>query len=160
MSKIRLLQYRGKSALSTAIIWQTRSLKGHSHSALLTPENSVIESWARHGVGENDHIGSVHTPGTLVDVYQLNFDFDEAELLRHLRDHIGAGYDWRSVIRFVSRLPAHMNGRWFCSELILDGFHHVGSPLLSIEPHHGSPRDIGILPPSVLKYETTLSTTS
>ena len=33
-------------------------------------------------------------------------------------NQIGASYDWRSVLKFVTRTPAKENGKWFCSELV------------------------------------------
>jgi uncharacterized protein YycO len=62
---------------------------------------------------------------------------------------IGKPYDWRGVLRFVSRKPHHVNGAWFCSELVFECLARSGVRLLDrIEASDVSPQ--------LLSYSTLL----
>jgi hypothetical protein len=60
---------------------------------------------------------------------------------------LGKGYDWRNVFRFVSRVPARENDRWFCSELVFRAIEKTFRRILNMEAHYVNP---GHLPASPL----------
>jgi hypothetical protein len=60
---------------------------------------------------------------------------------------VGRGYDWWSIIRFVSRRRMPHNDRWFCSELVFAALSHAGVRLLErIAPWEVSPGLLSISP--------------
>ena len=108
--------YRGKSRISRGIRWQTRG--PYSHAAWLCSDGSVYESWHRGGVVHSESVGSIHTPGTEVDLFAVQVD--NAQVERFLESQLGKHYDWRAIMGFVSRCPqlADEQDKWFCSELV------------------------------------------
>lgn len=124
-----IVQYHGKSLISRAIQWQTRS--PYSHTAWMREDGSVIESWHRGGVRylRSPYVG--HTPGTRVDVFAVKgLTRGERDGIEgFLFEQVGMGYDFRSVFRFISRRPGR-DGRWFCSELVHAACLQVGVELL------------------------------
>jgi len=141
---MQILQFRGNSWLSRVIQAQTRS--PYSHSALLTADYHLIEAW--HGVGVTatpleDH---PHSGGTWVDVFDVRADYDESAVLDFALRQVGKRYDYRAVLRFLSRRDAPDNDRWFCSELVAAAFAAGGLDLLHGRHSHFSPRDIALSP--------------
>lgn len=141
-----ILAYRGKSIVSRLIELQTRS--PYSHVAIEFPGHGVWESWMPAGVRKVDHYLDGHTPGTPVDVFAVDGDVPWVAVWDFCHAQQGAGYDWRGVFRFLSRRPAPVNGRWFCSELVAAAFIEASLPLLNaaIDPAYLSPRDIVLSP--------------
>lgn len=123
-----ILLYRGVSLVSRAIRWQTRS--EYSHAAWMLPDGSVIEAW-RSGVRHVPSPFVNHSPGTEIDVYAV--DGLTSRQARDVRDfllaQVGRGYDWLSVLRFVSRREG-ASSRWFCSELVHAALAEAGVELL------------------------------
>jgi len=143
--KVFLAQYKGTSWISKAIRWQTRS--PYSHSALMFGVGTVYEAWQKGGVSQVKSLGTNHTPGTIVDL----FEFDCAghaknEMALFLLAHIGDPYDFSSVLRFATHRPAYKNGKWFCSELVLTALQAGGLiSNTSVKPCEVSPRDMGLI---------------
>lgn len=151
---MRIALYRGKSWVSRLIQWQTRS--PYSHAALLLDSGRVIESWWRGGCGKHPDLGTVHTPGTPVDIFVIEDLPPELSALVCAAAHsyLGHRYDWLGVARFISRRPHHPRRRIFCSALVAQAFEAAGMPLLQrVPPSHLSPRDISLSP--LLTYQTT-----
>lgn len=152
---MKILQYQGVSPISKAIRWQTRD--NTSHTALLEDDGSVWEAWHKGGVAHNESISSVHTPGTKVKVYSLKPEyldcFGESTALKFLEAQEGKGYDFSSVLRFLSRRDAPKNNLWFCSELALTYFQKGCLPLLRGNPSQLSPRDVNLS--TRIQYEDT-----
>ncbi|HRQ87224.1 MAG TPA: hypothetical protein PLA50_00380 [Bacteroidia bacterium] len=124
-----VLLFRGRGAISAAIRWQTRS--EYSHAALMMPGGKIIESWQGAGVRTKmptdwDGIDFFGVFGMDEDEWRQAFDFALAQ--------VGQGYDYRGVLRFVSRRETPENGRWFCSELVFAAIQHAGVDLLSRVP--------------------------
>jgi hypothetical protein len=111
-----VLLFTGGDPIAAIVKWQSRS--EYSHAALLIPgTTTVIESYPFYGVRKREltakdweRVHAFAVPG--MTVRQWNDARTYAEL------QLGKGYDWRNVLRFVSRLPARENDRWFCSELV------------------------------------------
>lgn len=148
---IYLLQYQGIGWVSKSIRFQTRGK--HSHTAPMLSDGTVIEAWHRGGErfwhGSVRHIESPfydHAPGTVIDVFEITEPFDEDAALAYWESRVGNQYDFRSVFRFLSRKDAPENCKDFCSELFLTGMLKGGLPMLTGNPSHMSPRDVGISP--------------
>jgi uncharacterized protein YycO len=117
---MKIALYQGKSLLSRAIRWQTRSI--YSHAAFLLNDGSVIEAWQPR-VRHVESLSAQHTPGTTVDI----FDFvdpltrSESDRLEKLAmADLGIPYDYQSVFRFLTRERETAGGRkkLFCSEQV------------------------------------------
>lgn len=135
---LRVALFSGGDPIAKVVRWQTRS--PYSHAALLLPcGQRVIESYPGRGVrvrhllaGDWPHIDLYEVEGLTPDLSRQVLAFAERER--------GKPYDWRSVLRFVTRTPARLNGRWFCSELVYAALAHVHIHLLArIEAHNVSP---------------------
>ena len=142
---MKILAYRGVSWISKVIRWQTRSK--YSHIAIELKDSSVIEAWHIGGVRRNPTFRTVHSPKTKVDVFEIAGKYDEEKVLDFLKMQIGHKYDFRSIVRFITRKSSHVSPNWFCSELANEAFREGGLDLLSrISSSHLSPRDIAISP--------------
>lgn len=134
-ARCRVLLFRGRGVISALVRWQTRSV--YSHAALLLPDGQILESWQGAGVrvrSFSDWSGvecfSVH--GATPAKWRQAVDFGLQQ--------VGSGYDYVSVLRFISRRNAPDNGRWFCSELVAAALQVAGLPLLSrVDPAEVSP---------------------
>lgn len=135
---LRVALFSGGDPIAKIVRWQTRS--PYSHAALLLACGTrVYESYPGPGVRirhldreDWDNIDLFEVEGLTPDLSRQALAFCERER--------GKGYDWRSVLRFVSRTPARENGRWFCSELVYAALAHVNIHLLArIEAHNVSP---------------------
>lgn len=138
----RVALFAGGDPIAWIVRWQTRA--PYSHAALLMPcGQRVIEAYPGVGVRIR-HLGPEDWENiTLFDIEGMTPDLSRQVLAFAERER-GKGYDWRSVLRFVSRTPARENGRWFCSELVYAALAHVGIRLLErISAHNVSP---GMLP--------------
>ena len=137
-----ILGYEGKSLVSRAIRWQTRFPV--SHVAFGLDDGSVIEAWHRGGVKHNASISTVHTPGTVVRVY--DFKGPKSDILEMALGFIGMEYDFSAVARFLSRRSVAENGKWFCSELVAHCCASHGVKLQALDPQYLSPRDVCMSP--------------
>jgi hypothetical protein len=145
---IQIAAYRGKSLVSKLIRWQTRSI--YSHIAVRFADDvwvklgdrekyihagNVIEAWQKGGVALHGGIGTVHTPGTRVDYYDFVTpltDYEFHAVAGFLIRQLGKAYDWRAVVRFLTREPVEhwTRRRWFCSELAFEACLTAGRNLL------------------------------
>lgn len=102
--------------MSAAIRWQTRSR--YSHAAILLPdEQTIVEAWP--GAGVHAKIITDWTGVERFQVRTISRAGSEA-LMDFLVDQLGMGYDYKGVLRFLSRDPDIDQVRkcWFCSELV------------------------------------------
>ncbi|MEI6871833.1 MAG: YiiX/YebB-like N1pC/P60 family cysteine hydrolase [Verrucomicrobiota bacterium] len=125
----RIALYRGTGAVGWLIKKQSRSV--YSHAALLAPgsDNQVLESREFKGVQfnkltDNDKLSIdwFAIPSMTDQEYQIAFDFAQKQ--------IGMPYDYWSVARFLTKVPARENGKWFCSELVFKSIAEAGLRLL------------------------------
>lgn len=135
---LRVALFTGGDPIAKIVRWQTRS--PFSHAALLLPCGTrVIESYPGPGVRIRHLSREDWAKIDLFDVEGLTPDLSRQALAFAERER-GKPYDWRSVLRFVTRTPARVNGRWFCSELVYAALAHVNIHLLArIEAHNVSP---------------------
>lgn len=146
---MKVLLYKGRSVISRAIRFQTRSQ--YSHAAVMLDDGSVIEAWHKGGVRKVKSPFDGHSDRTEIDVYGIVGDYDVDVVQTFLEDQVGKEYDFSSVFRFLSRRKASANGKWFCSELVLEAFSRNGLDLLHGRPSELSPRDVALSP--YLMYE-------
>ena len=112
----RVLLFTGGDPIASIVKWQSRS--HYSHAALLIPgTNRVLESYPFYGVRTRElkakdweRIHAYEVPGMTPRMWDAACAF--------AANQIGSSYDWRSVLKFVTRTPAKENGKWFCSELV------------------------------------------
>lgn len=150
---MRILAYEGISPISRAIRWQTRS--PYSHVAILTSAGNVIEAVPWHGVVCSGDPWQYHRPNTRIDVFDFTYpltDYEERVGLQWLLAQVGKPYDYRGVIRFVTRVPHTVNGAWFCSELIAEVCNVMNRPITRLPAHNAAPRDV-VASPKLIRTE-------
>jgi hypothetical protein len=194
---MRIALYQGKSLISRAIRWQTRSQ--YSHAAFLLDDGSLIEAWqpcvreitpfpnlnrlaaskrSEDGIADSlscrnpmkadpvrsnvnseavespsnadailspiphsalriPHLAALsrqHTPGTTVDIFKFVIPLtpDENRQLEYLaRRDVGTPYDYRAIVRFLTRQRDGSSRRLFCSEQVFARCQQIGRPLLN-----------------------------
>lgn len=124
--------YRGVSSVSRVIRFVTWS--AYSHASWISPNGDYeVESWI-HGVQWEPGLGSNHTPGTVVDLFQVRDITVEQDdhVEAFLRDQVGKDYDWTGLFNFITRKPQtpEQQDKWFCSELIFAAHASAGIRLL------------------------------
>ncbi len=148
---MKILLFQGKSLISWAIRWQTRSK--YSHVAIQLDDGSVIEAWHKGGVRHVPSISTLHKKGTSVDIYSIQKPFVSSAAETWLLKQVGKKYDYGAVARFISRRNERADDKWFCSELGVTAVDKGGCILLNGIASHLSPRDVGLSPR--LKFERT-----
>lgn len=146
---MKILAYQGTSLISKAIRLQTRSK--YSHIAVMLSDGQVIEAWHKGGVQLSPSPSTLHAPGTKVDVFRIDAEFDEATAERFLHEQKGKKYDFKSVARFMSRRKTRHNDKYFCSELAEFALMFGGLLLLNGNPSEHSPRDTALSPYLILE---------
>ena len=139
--QMKILAYRGKSLISKAIQWQTRS--PYSHVAIEHDNLWVTEAWHVGGVAFSPDYRALHSGGTKVDVFGIDIKFDQRAAEDFLAKQIGKKYDFSAIARFISRRDEPADDKWFCSELVLAAMPFL---LRHIPPSHTTPRDITLSP--------------
>lgn len=154
--RMKILSYKGISITSKLIRWQTRS--EYSHIAIELTSGRVVEAW-RKGVCNAKDFSENHTPGTVVDSFEIYglTELQEKLAADFLYSQYGKKYDFKGVFRFLTRRDQPADDKWFCSELAMAAMQHAGIDLLlRIPASHTSPRDVVISP--VLKFIETRTT--
>lgn len=142
ISKPAVLLFHGRGIISSLIRWQTRG--NYSHAALLLPNGQILESWQGAGVRVKtlknwDGIDIYHVDGIKSDQWVSAIKFAEAQL--------GKKYDYRAILRFLTRKKLSSNDRWFCSELVFEALRQAGVKLLDrIDSSAVSPSTLSISP--------------
>lgn len=136
----RVLLFTGGDPISALVRWQSRSM--YAHAALLIPgTNRVIESYPFAGVRTRELTAAdwerIHA-FTVTDMTPLQW----LGAVQFASAQIGRGYDWRNVFRFVDRLPARENDRWFCSELVFRSIEKTFRRLLQMQSEYVSPGNL------------------
>ena len=165
---IQIAAYQGVSFISRLIRWQTRSQ--YSHIAIQFTDDlwvrlggrehyigagNVIEAW-KGGVRQAVDISESHDPKTLVDLFEFAVPLtadEEQAMAAFLVRQLGKGYDYRAIIRFLTREPEdHWHRqKWFCSELAFEAALTCGRRLLErCAAWEIPPRDVPRSP--LLKY--------
>jgi hypothetical protein len=127
--------YKGRSLISRII--RCVNWSDYSHAAWVdTVNNYVIEAWSG-GVRKADSLHTNHTPGTIVDVFDVDVTVAQREAIAQFMVlQVGKRYDYRGIVHFITRRSESAAGqdRWFCSELVLAAYRAAGIDLLSRIP--------------------------
>lgn len=121
----RILFFRGKGLISTLIRWQTRG--EFSHVAVQFPSGEVFEAWQGEGPllrGRGVRFKQFDDFSNCVAFEIQDSSSLQWELMQEWANDLvdaGAGYDYWSVIRFISRrrMP-RANSDYFCSEVAME----------------------------------------
>jgi uncharacterized protein YycO len=130
----KILLFRGRGFFSQLIRWQTRSR--YSHAAFLLPDGRVLEAW---------HSGvRIAALRSWRDIEAFDVQAADAHqwaaVMTFARAQVGRGYDFRGVLRFLSRRRQPHDEQWFCSELVFAALQHAGVDLLrDTDPAEVSP---------------------
>ena len=142
---MKILAYKGRSIPSRLIRLQTRS--EYSHVAVQMDDGTVIEAWAIGGVRHVASPTEAHKPGTPIDVFEIKGTYDEGMVRRFLKSQLGKRYDYRAIVRFLTRRKMRADDRWFCSELVIEAFRRGGLHLQArIPASYAPPRDVAMSP--------------
>lgn len=164
--RLLITAYRGVSAVSRLIRWQTWS--DYSHVGLAAWEDGValpdvcsgcptVEAWQTDGVraGYRGPCAG-HIPGTRIDLFEVPAAGTHEKALAawdFATTQVGRPYDWLGVLRFLPRRAERRAGdaRWFCSELVMAAFAAAGVELLVRVPASRVSPGLVVLSP-LLRY--------
>ncbi len=157
--RMQIALHKGSGWISRLIQWQTRS--PYSHASILTGFGDVFEAREFQGVLKTARRNWRLPAGESVDIFGVEINGNrrqrERQIIRFLHRQLDKPYDYRMVLRFISRRSQDRRtvGKWFCSELVYAAFQKAGINLLArTEPWEVSP---GLLARSpLLTYITTL----
>lgn len=140
MRRVCIAAYHGKSKMSRTIrLVETIRMGARqtiTHVAWIEEDGTVIEAWTSGGVRHVADLDTAHTPGTRVDLYSVELTGDQvAGISRWLHTQLGKGYDWKGVSGFVSHAQQDP-AKWFCSELLAEGFIRGAEILILGCPSH------------------------
>lgn len=138
MEKIKILLYRGTGLVSRVIRWRTWG--DYAHVAMLV-RGTVYESVEGSGVIKTGH--SVHLDNRKpTKVLQLELPTVVVDkLVEWCESRVGDKYDYTAIWGFITRLDRQDNGKWFCSEFVVEALKTVGvdlfrrTPSWKISPH-------------------------
>jgi uncharacterized protein YycO len=142
IKKPAILLFHGKGLISSLIRWQTRGK--YSHAAFLLPSGEILESWQGDGVRVKtlknwDGIDIFHVAGISDDDWEY--------IIQYAKQQVGKKYDYRAIVRFITRKKLESNDRWFCSELVFESLSQAGIKLLDrIDSSEVSPSTLAISP--------------
>lgn len=89
-----------------------------------------------------DSVAKAHEVATI--------ECSDAEYVRFknfMESKVGDGYDWRAYLGFLFYKKNHDDHRWFCSELIQEGFNQAGLVVIKdVNSWFCMPRDFYISP--------------
>lgn len=128
-TKPAVLLFHGRGLISAAIRLQTRS--EYSHAALLMPDGQIVEAWQGAGVRVK-----ALTDWSGIDIYDVPrlYQYQWNDAIDFALRQVGQGYDYKGVLRFLTRQDTPENGKWFCSELVFAAMQFAGLNLLERIP--------------------------
>jgi hypothetical protein len=143
MQELKFIAFKGKSIVSKAIRYFTRS-RDYSHVAILMPDSKLIEAWDHQGWGQWTDYSTIakHTKGTKYEIWELEVSEEAAaHCMGYYQHHadLKTPYDYFGVAGFIfKKTTRHSKKKLFCSELCI-------TPLCEakgwdkITPNHISP---------------------
>lgn len=129
-----IVLYKGKSRLSRAIRWWTRT--EFSHVGVERANGNFLEAWT-HGVRMVADYATDHARGTPVEWYRIEGakPAQREAMERFIVSQLGKPYDYRGLFGFISRKDYTDNpDKWFCSELVFQACKVAGIDLLARVP--------------------------
>lgn len=141
MIRVCVQLHVGSGLVSSLIRWQQRGR--YAHASLLV-DGTLYESVSKGGVRAVGAAAyeSSYRDGSIVQAPVYLIDTQVEELKRWLDQQVGKGYDFRSIVRFLTRKAENRGAdrRWFCSELVVAALNHVGHyPFHNTAPWEVSP---------------------
>jgi len=125
---MRIALFRSKSFISRAIRWQTRG--DFSHAAIVSDGGTLWEAKEFVGVHRLDHFMDAVDPGETFEMFRVETTPHQTRMMIDwLNAQCGHKYDYRAVLRFLTREPVEEDGDWFCSELAFEAFYQAGVEL-------------------------------
>ena len=114
---VRIAQYRGISLVSRIIKLVCRG--PYSHTAIMLADDCIVEAWeGSDSVRIIKSLSEGHTPGTVVDVFELPCTTaEEAVMSAFAMDQEGKDYDYLGLKGFYLNKMRKPNDDWFCSKL-------------------------------------------
>ena len=131
---VYILLRASNGIVGNLISWQTRGPYCH---AAIEVDGMIYEAGGGNGL---DPVKCYPSVGEW-DRYAVEVENPE-KLIGWLRSQLGKPYDWRMVLRFVTRQQEarETSGKWFCSELVFAALKHAGVSLFNeTEPWEVSP---------------------
>lgn len=126
---MQLNLHRGRGFISSLIKWQTRSV--YSHVSITLDDGRVVEAREFKGVRVLPKLQP--SKGERIDSFHIELSERQKEEIEHfLLSQVGKGYDYISILRFITRdhVPHWSKTKWFCSELAFEAFRTAGIELL------------------------------
>ena len=120
--KLLIRAYKGRGLLCWFIRWQTRS--PYSHVALQFGD-ILFECypWKKPGKPRGFIQRDVDADDRAADAFSIEVpEHIYFGMLRWAESHVGDGYDWLAIFRFISRRRHTSNDEWICSEWIFRDF--------------------------------------
>lgn len=123
MKTVKLIFFRGKGIMSALIRWQTRGK--FSHVGILFEDGVFFESWtgsAKH-LWRNGGVTSQMNYQIPKDAAVATVEVPDdayAAMQRFALQQRQKRYDYRSVIRFLTRAKPEQDNKFFCSELVVE----------------------------------------
>jgi len=123
MKELKFVAFRGKSWVSKAIRYFTRS-KDYSHIAILMEEQKgiLIEAWTHGGLTQWTDYSSIdkHTPGTKYEIWTLEVPDDVYEhCMNYYKHHAEqkTRYYYAGILGFIFKKSVKQNkNKLFCNE--------------------------------------------
>lgn len=123
MRTIRYAFFRGRGVISWAIRTFTRG--EYSHVGVWFEDKTLYEAWQGSGkhLWRNSGVRRIPNwkPSGGIDIYKLEVterQYEDAQ--RYAESQVGTGYDYRGVIRFVTKCKPPEDTNNFCSAYAFD----------------------------------------
>ena len=154
---MKLAFYRGKSIISRLIRWKTRGK--YSHVAVMFDNGRILEAWqGTNSVRWINDLSDGHTPGTKVDIYDIDTLLMEDAAFKFAEKQIGKEYGYRTIAKFLTNTSGDNREAWICSEIALAVAIAGGVPLLArVDAYKVSPVSLSWSP--LLKFNSSITTT-
>jgi len=127
---MKLAFYKGTSLVSRLIRWKTRGK--YSHVAVIFNNGKILEAWqGTNSVRWISSLSDGHTPGTKVDIFDIDTLLMEGAAEKFAKSQVGKEYGYRTILKFLSNTSGDNKDEWICSEIALAIAIAGGVPLLA-----------------------------
>lgn len=132
----------GASLAGLIIRWHTWSWAAHAGFEFMP--DYYLDATFRRGVAVHSGLGDPKT----VQFFTVDCPTETWDAVRKWAfDQLGKPYDWSAICGMAAHRDWHDPGSWFCSELVVAAFEHVGFPLLRTNHlDRVTPRDLLLSP--------------
>ena len=118
----------------------------------------ILEAWqGTDSVRWITDLSDGHTPGTRVDIFDIEAPLDEAAAFKFAESQIGKEYGYRTIAKFLTYTSGDDPDEWVCSEIALAIARAGGVPLLArVDAYKVSPVTLSWSP--LLEFNSTIIT--